>query len=503
MAADTKSTTVIALNGKNYPTWKVQCKMALMRDGLWHIVAGTERAPDATREAEKYAKYKGRKERALATIVLSIDPSLLYLLGEPEDPVEVWQKLASQYQPKTWANKLELRRRLYATKLKEGGSVQQHIKEMTEIFDSLAVIGDAITEEDKVVHLLASLPDSFDMLVTALEANSDKVPAIENVTERLLREEQKLKEKGAGGDGKALSAAKGYSKKRQGTCHYCKKPGHYKKECRAFAQAQLKEKSKSGGQHSANQAAEQDKEANSKEAMVAGCALSATSKKDWIVDSGATSHMCNSRELFKELNELIPPHQVAVGDGHIVDAKGEGTVPMEMFMPDGTTKECDLMKVLYVPDLAYNLLSVPRATEAGKTVKFDKTSCEFINKKNQRVAFATKVGGLYHLEFCQHSRQGVNLVKEKGKERLWHRRFGHLNKQSLEKLAKKELIGNFDYNPSNELGFCEACVGGKQCRSSFKASETETKEPLELVHSDVCAKMNNKSIGGVFPHICG
>ena len=468
--------------------------MALMRDGLWQIVAGTEEAPDATREADKYAKYCGRKERALATIVLSVDPSLLYLLGEPEDPVAVWEKLARQFQRKTWANKLELRRRLYATRLQDGGSVQQHIKEMTELFESLAVIGDAITEEDRVVHLLASLPDTFDMLVTALEANSDNVPAMENVTERLLREEQKLKGKGAGGDGKALSATKESSEKKQGNCHYCKKPGHFKRECKAFAHAQLK-KSKSG-QHSANQAAEQEKETSSTEAMVAGHALSATTRKDWIVDSGATSHMCNSKELFKELNELVPPQQVAVGDGRTVDAKGEGTVPMEMLMPNGTANGCDLVKVLYVPELAYNLLSVPRATEAGKTVKFDKTSCEFVNKKNQRVAFATKVGGLYHLEFCQQPRQSLNLVKDKGKEKLWHRRFGHLNKQSLEKLAKKGLIDNFDYNTSNELGFCKACVGGKQCRSSFKASETETKEPLELVHSDVCGKMNHKSIGG-------
>ena len=94
------------------------------------------------------------------------------------------------------------------------------------------------------------------------------------------------------------------------------------------------------------------------------------------------------------------------------------------------------------------------------------------------------------------SLQSLNLVKDKGKEKLWHRRFDHLNKQSLEKLAKKGLIDNFDYNTSNELGFCKACVGGKQCRSSFKASETETKEPLELIHSDVYGKMNHKSIGG-------
>jgi hypothetical protein len=64
-----------------------------------------ERAPDATREAEKYAKYQGKKERALANVVLSVDPSLLYLLGEPENHVAVWEKLASQFQCKTsWSS---------------------------------------------------------------------------------------------------------------------------------------------------------------------------------------------------------------------------------------------------------------------------------------------------------------------------------------------------------------------------------------------------------------
>lgn len=45
------------------------------------------------------------------------------------------------------------------------------------------MIGDSVTEEDRVVHLLASLPDSFNMLVTALEANLKTVPKMENVTE--------------------------------------------------------------------------------------------------------------------------------------------------------------------------------------------------------------------------------------------------------------------------------------------------------------------------------
>ena len=82
----------------------------------------------------------------------------------------MWKKLADQFQKKTWANKLHLRKKLYSLRLKEGGSVQDHIKTMTETFNVLTVIGDKITEEDRVVHLLASLPDSYCVLVTALEA---------------------------------------------------------------------------------------------------------------------------------------------------------------------------------------------------------------------------------------------------------------------------------------------------------------------------------------------
>ena len=74
--------------------------------------------------------------------------------------------------------------------------MHKHIKMMTEIFEALAVIGDAVTDEDRVVYLLAGLPPSYDMLLTALEAQSEKfnVPKWELVTERLRRKEVKQKE---------------------------------------------------------------------------------------------------------------------------------------------------------------------------------------------------------------------------------------------------------------------------------------------------------------------
>ena len=146
-----------------------------------------------------------RRDRTLPIIVLSVEPSLLYLIGDPEDPIIIWQKLADQFQKKTWANKLELWRKHYALRLRDGDSVQEHIKAMAEVFDALSVVGDPVPEEDRVVHLLASLPESYSMLVTALETNAE-VPKMELATERLLHEERKLTDRG--GDASSEKARK-------------------------------------------------------------------------------------------------------------------------------------------------------------------------------------------------------------------------------------------------------------------------------------------------------
>ena len=46
------------------------------------------------------------------------------------------------------------------------------------------------------------------------------------------------------------------------------------------------------------------------------------------------------------------------------------------------------------------------------------------------------------------------------------------------------------------MDFCEACVQGKQKRASFQSTGSKSGTPLELVHSDVCGKMNAPSLGG-------
>ena len=73
--------------------------------------------------------------------------------------------------------------------MKEGTSVEAHMKRMKELTDKLSALAAPIAEEDQVVTLLGSLPASFQTLVTALEAR-DTV-TLSHTQQSLIHEEKK------------------------------------------------------------------------------------------------------------------------------------------------------------------------------------------------------------------------------------------------------------------------------------------------------------------------
>ena len=387
MATEATRVLIKPLNGANYATWKVQCRMALIREGLWSIVDESEGVPEQNVE-----KFRLRKDRALATIVLSMEPSLLYLLGpDPDDPAEVWKKLSNQFQKKSWANKLALRRRLYALKLEEGQSIQKHIKSMTELFDELAIVGDPLDDENKVVHLLASLPKSYDMLVTALEASTE-VPKIELVTEKLLHEETKRRESSQKDE---LAMASSHRDKKGLQCYFCRKYGHLKRKCHEYKE--WKNKVQKDNEACTAEKGESDDE-------IIGLYSKQEVVTDWIVDSGASCHMSHDKSLFGQIRKFKEPKMITVGDGFKIKAIGEGVIYLDVKLPGGKVNHCRMSGVLYAPNLSHNLLSVSKMTEAGRKIEFGCTSCKVFGDK-RLIAVGGKQGNLYHMSFIQRRKQ--------------------------------------------------------------------------------------------------
>ncbi|KAK3747962.1 hypothetical protein QZH41_007086 [Actinostola sp. cb2023] len=355
-------------------------------------------------------------------------------------------------------------------------------------------------EEDKVVTLLASLPDKFDMLVTALEANSE-VPNMEVVTERLFHEENKLKER--------ETVEKPYEKVMLGTkskdrpkCHHCGKPGHLKRNCWSLKKEKEKEQQNKPEskpvKHKANVVAA-DSDSESLGLVTQALAASVCANDVWIIDSGATCHMTNDRSSLRDILELTEPVHVQLGDGKVLNATARGTVTLYTVLRGGNEKRCNLKDVLFVPKLSYSLLSVPKATGAGLKVSFDKSECKIVRADGATIAVGKKVGSLFHLKYRREVELSNAATAElsMSKEMLWHQRYGHLGTQNLKKLANESLVTGFDFDPKKGLDFCEACVQGKLHRCSFPTSGAKrATEPLGLAHSDLCGKITPKSAGG-------
>ena len=208
---------------------------------------------------------------------------------------------------------------------------------------------------------------------------------------------------------------------------------------------------------------------------------------------------CNNKTQFSELCSLNQSLEVTLGDGHVLEATGHGVVTLKMKLPQSNFIKCKLNDVLYVPKLSYNLLSVSKVTESGKTISFSNDGSQITGKNQKLIATAAKIGNLYHLN-CHTSSHNINAAEDRNqetKENVWHQRFGHLGARYLQKLAKKKLVDGFDYNISKEIDFCESCAKRKHHVSKFlNNSCKQTREPLDLVHCDVCGKMNVPSLSG-------
>ena len=177
------------LNRNNYTTWKFQVKASLEYDGLVNFITGEEVVSENVGERRRYNE---RRAKALGTLKLTIDDSLIYLIPDTDDPKEIWKKLQNTFQAPTWNNKVALKNKLYNLKYIISNDIHDHLKDFSEIFTALAINHEPIKEEEKVSLLISSLPPEFQGLLTALEVCSD-MPSYESLSEKIINETLKLK----------------------------------------------------------------------------------------------------------------------------------------------------------------------------------------------------------------------------------------------------------------------------------------------------------------------
>lgn len=192
-----------------------------------------------------------------------------------------------------------------------------------------------------------------------------------------------------------------------------------KKDCKNYKKWKAgKEKEK------ANQAVNEDRDTHFCFSVNSGNCKERT----WYIDSGATSHMTNDKDFFKELNTCTN-ESITLANGENAEVQGIGDGYLTCKDDKGKQNIVMVKEVLYVPTLEENLLSVRKLTEKDLQIKFTEKTCN-ISKDKITIAIADLSRNLYRLQ-CDHKTLMVVNNHKKDCQHTWHRKLGHRDPEAI------------------------------------------------------------------------
>jgi hypothetical protein len=132
----------------------------------------------------------------------------------------------------------------------------------------------------------------------------------------------------------------------------------------------------------------------------------------WLIDSGASKHMTDQRDILSSLTEKNFPQKVTLGDDYQypIIVVGESNYKLDSETP------MKMKDVLYVPSLTKNLLSISTLDKKGFKVS--------VIDGEDVIVIGIEEGGLYKLK--GHPIAALTHSIESPCE-LWHRRLAHIN----------------------------------------------------------------------------
>ena len=188
-----------------------------------------------------------------------------------------------------------------------------------------------------------------------------------------------------------------------------------------------------------------------------------------IIDAGTTSHMANNKDWLTNCKVLNPSKIVVLGDERKVFAHGNGTLAVTLSIDDTMTRTADMRNCLFVPDLSCSLFSVRFATADGtKSVSFGRNGVRITDSTNRLITTGSLTDGVYTLnctvrvpsespkcsgnlppdrveiESNVASKTNACLVAGVSAD-LWHRHFGHLGEQNMNKSVNSDLETGYDF----------------------------------------------------------
>lgn len=487
---DASKNYIEKLNNHNYDSWSFKVRMMLVREDSWGLISQdcpvpvVSQAGVTTNQAEIEA-WKLKDGKAFALIALTVDDMQLQLIRNDTTSKAAWKSLKDYHQKSTVATKVSLLKKLCKMELKDGGDMEAHLFKMDELFERLTNAGKSLEEDLRVAFVLASLPEKYNTLTTALEAREEKDLTLALIKSKLLDEYKKNCAEIETSDKALKIVSHGKPVKSKFSCNYCKKPGHVKKNCFKWKGDQNKNQEKDRNSNQANVVRKIDQDPSDMH-KTSFCFANFEKRfvKNWFVDSGATNHMTADSRFFSTIEQHNSPIHLA--DGNLIKAVGIGNGNFNAVDDKGNPINIEIRDVLYVPELSGSLVSVKQLTQKGLKVIFDENMCRIMEGKNTIAVARLNDSNLYQLIESDTAGVANNFQHNENCIHTWHKRLGHREVNAIQQMCDQNLAHGIEMKSCGIKEVCECCLKGKMCRRPFPESKSNTKDILELVHSDVC-----------------
>ncbi|GJY82519.1 putative ribonuclease H-like domain-containing protein [Tanacetum coccineum] len=205
------------------------------------------------------------------------------------------------------------------------------------------------------------------------------------------------------------------------------------------------------------------------------------------VDSGCSRHMTGNMSYLSDFKEFDGGYVTFGGGAKGGKITGKGTLK---------TGKLDFEDVYFVKELQFNLFSVSQMCDKKNSVLFTDTGC-FVLSPDFKLADESQVLLKVPRKNNMYSVDMKNIIPKEcltclvakatlDESMLWHRRLGHVNFKTINKLVKENLVRGLPSKHFENDQTCVACLKGKQHKASCKSKiQNSITQPLFMLHMDL------------------
>nr|GEZ65400.1 putative ribonuclease H-like domain-containing protein [Tanacetum cinerariifolium] len=169
------------------------------------------------------------------------------------------------------------------------------------------------------------------------------------------------------------------------------------------------------------------------------------------------------------------------------------------------TGKLDFNDVYFVKELKFNLFSVSQMCDKKNNVLFTDTECVILSSdfklpdENHVLLRVPRENNMYNVDLKNIVPSGdLTCLFSKAtldESNKWHRRLGHINFKTMNKLVKGNLVRGLPSNVFENNHTCVACKKGKQHRAFCKSKPVSSiSQPLQKLHMNLFGPTFVKSL---------